>query len=50
MIVPNGIKEFADEIWNALDPENKISLYCRAVDLKTGEVENVLYNKYQREN
>lgn len=50
VIVPNGIKEFADEIWNALDPENKISLYCRAVDLKTGEVENVLCNKYQREN
>ncbi len=46
--IPNDLKEFADEIWNALDAENKISLYCRAINLKTGEVENVLYNKYTR--
>ncbi len=46
VIIPNDLKEFADEIWNALDSENKISLYCRAINLKTGEVENILYNKY----
>ncbi len=48
VVVPNDLKEFADEIWNALDSENKISLYCRAINIKTGEVENVLYNKYTR--
>ncbi len=48
VLIPNDLKEFANEIWNALDSENKISLYCRSVNLKTGEVENVLINKYER--
>lgn len=48
VLVPGDLKAFADEIWNALDEDNKISLYCRAVDLKTGEIENILYNKYER--
>ena len=45
--VPDDVKEFAKEIWHALDTENKISLYCRAYDLKTGAYESVLYNKYK---
>ncbi len=44
--VPNDLKEFADEIWGNLDAENKISLYCRSVELKTGKVERILFNKY----
>ena len=43
--VPNDLNAFAEEIWNALDNENKISLYCRAYDLKSGKYESVLYNK-----
>ena len=43
--IPNSVQEFAKEIWNALDGENKISLCCRAYDLKTGSSESVLYNK-----
>lgn len=43
--IPNDLKEFAAEIWENLDFANKISLYCRAVDLKTGAYEDVLYNK-----
>ncbi|MDE6411312.1 MAG: IMP cyclohydrolase [Clostridia bacterium] len=45
--VPNDVKEFAKEIWGALNAENRISLYCRAYDLKTGARESVLYNKYR---
>lgn len=48
VMIPADLKDFADEIWNALDEENKISLYCRAIDLKTGETENILYNKYEK--
>lgn len=48
VLVPNDLNAFADEIWNALDPENKLSLYCRAIDLKTGETENILINKYEK--
>lgn len=43
--IPNSAKEFAEEIWNALDSENKISLYVRYVDLKTGKQNNILINK-----
>lgn len=48
VIVPNDLKAFASEIWNSLNEQNKISLYCRSIDLATGAVENVLYNKNER--
>lgn len=43
--IPNCIDEFTDSLWNALDADNKISLYVRYTDLKTGEVEKRLINK-----
>ena len=43
--IPDDIDEFTDSLWNALDPDNKISLYVRYVDLETGEAENRLINK-----
>ena len=45
--IPDSIDEFAEKLWNALDRDNKISLYVRYIDLKTGEVENRLVNKNQ---
>lgn len=43
--IPDDLHAFANEVWENLDEENKISLYCRAYDLKTGVYESVLYNK-----
>lgn len=43
-----GIDEMTERLWNALDEENRISLYVRYVDLKTGKTENRLINKYQK--
>ncbi|MGN0627457.1 MAG: IMP cyclohydrolase [Oscillospiraceae bacterium] len=43
--IPDDIDEFTDSLWNALDLDNKISLYVRYVDLETGEAENRLINK-----
>ena len=43
--IPDDIDAFVNEIWNALDENNKISLYVRYVDLATGEVKNRLINK-----
>ena len=43
--IPDNIDEFTDELWNALDAENKISLYVRFIDLETGKAENRLINK-----
>ena len=43
--IPNDIDEFTSEIWNNLDENNKISIYVRYIDLKTGDVENRMINK-----
>ncbi len=48
IFVPDDLKDFGETIWNALDPDNKISLYLRAIDLKDGTTESVLYNKFTR--
>ena len=47
--IPNDLQAFAKEIWENLDANNKISLYCRAYDLETGAYENVLYNHFEKE-
>lgn len=46
--IPDDIDEFADEIWNALDGDNKISLYVRYTDLTGGSFEDRLFNKHRR--
>lgn len=43
--IPDSIDEFADEIWNSLDENNKISLYVRYTDLTDGSYEEKLINK-----
>ena len=43
--VPDDIDAFTEKLWNALDKDNKISLYVRYINLKTGEAENRLINK-----
>ena len=44
--IPNSIDVFADELWSNLDAENKISLYVRTIDLRTGASEERLINKH----
>ena len=44
------IDELKDAIWDDLDEANKISLYVRYVDLKTGKQESRLINKYSGQN
>jgi IMP cyclohydrolase len=41
----DDIDEFTDKLWNALDPDNKISLYVRYTDLATGAIDTRLINK-----
>lgn len=41
----DDIDEFTDKLWDALDPDNKISLYVRYTDLATGAVDTRLINK-----
>lgn len=48
--IPNDIDEFLTDIWENLNEQNKISIYVRFVDLKTGEAENRMINKNVKEN
>ena len=43
--IPDSIDELTDKLWNALDADNKISLYVRYIDLKTGDIDSRLINK-----
>ena len=45
--IPNDIDAFTNEIWNALDENNKISLYVRYIDLETGKETCRMINKNQ---
>ena len=43
--IPNDIDAFANDIWNNLNADNKISLYVRYVSLEDGSVQNRMFNK-----
>ena len=43
--IPDDIDAFTSDIWNALDENNRISLYVRYIDLKTGEIQNRMINQ-----
>jgi IMP cyclohydrolase len=40
-------KEYAKKLWEALNEDNKVSLFVRAIDLKTQAYEDVIINKYK---
>lgn len=42
-----GLEAFGDQLWNALNPENKISLMVRTVHLD-GSENTKIYNKYNK--
>ncbi len=43
--IPNDINRFTQDLWAALDADNKISLYVKYIDLTNGDVEERLINK-----
>lgn len=43
--IPDSIDEFTDALWDALNHDNRISLYVRYTDLETGTEENRLINQ-----
>lgn len=46
--IDDDIDIFAEKLWNALDEDNRISLYIRYTDLTTGKEDNRLINKNQK--
>lgn len=47
--IENDLDVFANKIWRGLDVNNRISLYVRFVDLATGEFEDRIINKNEKE-
>jgi len=43
--VDNGLEHFAQLVWNALNEENKVSLYARETVIGTGEIFDIIINK-----
>ena len=43
--VEGTISEFADKLWNALNADNKVSLFVRFIDIATGNYEEKIINK-----
>ena len=44
--IPDDIDDFTDELWSNLNEDNKISLFVRYTDLKTGEIQQRIRNKH----
>lgn len=45
--IPDSPRALADEIWSGLDPDNRISLWVRRIELATGNYSDVIINKNQ---
>ena len=43
--IKGGIDEFTDMLWNNLNPDNKVSLFVRYVNLENGKTETRIVNK-----
>ena len=43
--IKGDIDTFTNNVWNALNEDNKVSLYTRFIDLATGEFEDGVVNK-----
>ena len=45
--IPDDVSLFAQEIWQSLHPENKVSLFVRAIPLDGGEAQTLLFNRHE---
>lgn len=45
VIIDGNIDEFTDMIWNSLNEDNKVSLFVRFIDIKTGKYDSRIVNK-----
>ncbi len=46
--ITGDIDAFTDLVWNSLNPDNKVSLFVRYIDIKTGKAETRIVNKNQK--
>jgi len=46
--IHDNIADFTDKLWNALNEDNKVSLFVRYINIETGEAETKIVNKYTK--
>ena len=46
--VPDSIDEFTEKLWDALNEDNKVSLFVRYIDIETGKADTKIVNKYEK--
>lgn len=44
-IMHKNVRELADDVWQALDENNRVSLFARYIDVMTGDCETVIINR-----
>lgn len=47
VVIEGDIDSFTDMVWNALNQDNKVSLFVRFIDIETGRYETRIVNKNQ---
>lgn len=47
--IPDDMEKFTNMLWNNLNPDNKVSLFVRYIDIATGRYETVIKNKNQED-
>ncbi len=45
--IPDDMDGFVESLWNSLNPDNKVSLFVRYIDIATGNYETKIVNKNQ---
>ena len=45
--IPDDMESFTDLLWNSLNADNKVSLFVRYIDIKSGTYESRIVNKHQ---
>lgn len=46
--IEGDIDQFTDLVWNSLNPDNKVSLFTRFIDIKSGSYESRIINKNKK--
>ena len=47
MAIEGTIDEFAAQLWESLNEDNKVSLFVRYIEIATGRYETRIINKHQ---
>ena len=45
--IEGDLNTFSQTVWESLNADNKVSLFTRSIDLETGEVSSLIFNKHE---